>query len=227
MNKSELRKQKRAWSLRETKNQPEKALLILQQLSLTAAALSNWSDVFDISIDETICWNNLGKRDHKQIYFTKALDKLKFAEKLIDKYKLEKPQIYYYYAEVYFATEQFKNALKHYERYLQLAKLSQSATGNINRHIAEALFNLHQTDQANILFHRSLKQIRTYDENHPSLAYVWESGALVALAKIQVNPQTKYKYLNEAKEIAIKHNLGGRLEEISKLIKETDLSSKM
>ena len=76
MNKSELRKQKRAWSLRETKNQPEKALLILQQLSLTAAALSNWSDVFDISIDETICWNNLGKRDHKQIYFTKALDKI-------------------------------------------------------------------------------------------------------------------------------------------------------
>lgn len=175
-------------------------------------------------------WKILARQTKEPSYARLSWLFFKEAEKLADEGDLpaeEKAVAKFLLGQSEILLENYQEAVGIFEGALatiQQSDRSQSQKGDFKKHLGEALCLAGNTQRGLILIKEALDEIRTFDGPDNFTNHVWETGALLALAKFTKGsdlPQAQ-AYTQEALEISSKENLPIRQKEAQSMLSELD-----
>lgn len=187
----------------------DKHLEALQVLTLAIAKYQEEEDyggMVDALKDRVLTWKHvalltndaslkiLARKDAEtMLEITKEFD-------LEDKYHTS----YFRLGEISMIEERYDDAVKHYEKSLEVYRGPLAERGDYRYHLGEAIFKTGDEERGKQTVLEGLKEIREgASELDPFLIHVWESGAHMRLAELlgKTEPREAKKHLEMAKEI--------------------------
>lgn len=177
-------------------------------------------------------WKILARQTKEPSYARLSWLFFKEAEKLADEGNLpieEKAVAKFLLGQSEILLENYQSAVEMFEdalTVLQKSDRSQSQKGDFKKHLGEALCLAGKTEEGLNLIKEALHEIRTFDGPDNFTNHVWETGALLALAKFtkDLDLSQAQKYANEALQIAEKENLPIRRKEAETIINDLSVA---
>lgn len=175
-------------------------------------------------------WKILARQTKEPSYARLSWLFFKEAEKLADEGNLpieEKAVAKFLLGQSEILLENYQEAVRLFENaveIIQKSDRSQSQKGDFKKHLGEAVCLTGETGKGLELIKEALVEIRTFDGPDNFTNHVWETGALLALAKFTKGsdlPQAQ-AYAQEALEISTKENLPIRQKEAQSMLSELD-----